>query len=612
MDYILLLSTLFIVTFLVGNYIFFISKINLKEPSIRVSIKLFTGIITLVCLYSIAVSKFITINILLFFFMIFIFRMIYLKTKEDVKHYDYKDEIKLLLKIYIALLFCLCVQFFLTNYFSKQYFQFTFFDFTFYSMVSGNLNSKGLESIYNFYKNYNISKSITPYHYFELWLTAFFSYTTKKPVYLSYVFFTIPFLFSLIVSSLLSFLSAFKPRHNSNYNLIIIILLMFVTLTYAPFYYGGGPHSTNIFYYQKHWSAFVVLPYSYFFYNSDKKIIAYSLLFLLPIFNIVYAPIVFLLLLFFFFFEKSTIKLFIIVNGIIFCFVFFFFYFLLGNYENVLFAREKFSLASYFKGFSIRMYELTKIQALFLLPFYTFLYYLYRNKIFSLNINSTFILFFLPAGILCSSFFNHTIEAYQFWEISVLPVSYLLILMAYAYSTMNKFFGKIFLLLATPLFLSSIYFSMYEKKYFGGKIGKPFIDDVRGHFLTLKKFNAVGGFSRSNYMYTSNYESPNYLKTTNVISLLCSDFSITTIDLPDDVSTNYTYNQHYQQSPIKLYYNKYGKGITIKNIQRAFINETKLEFIILEDYKIDYSHYSDLVDKVFIDSVSGSAILFLK
>lgn len=115
-----------------------------------------------------------------------------------------------------------------------NYIQNVFLDYIFYKQVIINL-IQGQENISEWAnildKGYN---GITPYHYFELWLTVLISKINNLPVLLNFLVYVPTIFISIILYGILSILENSKSIKISH--VFIAVALLFVGQIYLPFY----------------------------------------------------------------------------------------------------------------------------------------------------------------------------------------------------------------------------------------------------------------------------------------------------------------------------------------------------------------------------------------
>lgn len=142
---------------------------KIHDPFHQIFMSICIGIIAIISAYAIATTSFKTINL---FFLILFIPLIF-------KYRNHQQQANTKLKTIIASLIALC-PFFCINLF-KQTLGFhslelsPYLDANFYIDISNGLNLYGEE---NYYNSLNINKKYhgnTPYHYFELWMSALLS-----------------------------------------------------------------------------------------------------------------------------------------------------------------------------------------------------------------------------------------------------------------------------------------------------------------------------------------------------------------------------------------------------------------------------------------------------
>jgi len=223
--------TLFI-TYAVGKTI--LSFFNIKgNLFFQIFVTYIIGITTIVLFYSIYNSQGRTINLLflpIIVFLLYHFRHLIIKPK--FKTQDIGTEI---LWSILPLIFVFLVQSWFYFDFHKGIIKPLFSDYFIYAGISNNLQFSGTENnLLNcnyFFPTYN--HIIKPYHYFELWFTAFFSSLFKNSLVNTYYFCTFTTFTSIFI---IGIISLFENTIKNKYAILTIaIFLCFITDVTVPF-----------------------------------------------------------------------------------------------------------------------------------------------------------------------------------------------------------------------------------------------------------------------------------------------------------------------------------------------------------------------------------------
>lgn len=193
------ISLLFL--FLLGHAILSFFPANSEKPYLTSFFKLFVGLFASITFYSILKTGGITINIGLVVLGI----LFYFQSKEKLDFTQFKHRIKLNKKDFIPFFYIVC--------FSSVYFFWKYYclfnhgeeypivinsDSIYHSNLSIFLNEFGIESLNTNY--YYPPDGTYPYHYFEGWTIAFFSFILNLNHWITEELIVYPFLAAIVVS----------------------------------------------------------------------------------------------------------------------------------------------------------------------------------------------------------------------------------------------------------------------------------------------------------------------------------------------------------------------------------------------------------------------------
>jgi hypothetical protein len=296
-DYLLLMLKSFTALFM----IYLTGKIILSFFSVNVlgTFKLFliyiTGLTSVFLIYSVIKTNFLTVNI---GFLPILFYIIYLKrdtiTLPKLNYFNIKNDISLTLLIFIPI------------YLFQSYFFFDFMNGTFkplhtdhylYADFSNSLKLFGIESKFtdlNFY--FANSNKLVPYHYPELWLTAFFSIFLKTPTVNAYFLIIIPVCVSIFSIGIFSLLDNKKVPFLIKY--IFSILGLFISGIYFDIYnefeitkyQHQADNSIFSLFSQKFCLIYIYILLSAILFLRNKRDLGLIVLSLVPILSISFAP----------------------------------------------------------------------------------------------------------------------------------------------------------------------------------------------------------------------------------------------------------------------------------------------------------------------------------
>jgi hypothetical protein len=182
----------YVFTYLIGGILVtFLSKEDYNASSF---LRVTAGVLGIITVYSIVKTQGVTVNILNFVFIIFIT----INQKEipfNFKLNKWRVFKKDFLISFVVLIVLFLVQLAQVDRFLEP----NFFnaDYLFYARAAAFLRDSGFESTnieYFFIGN----KGVTPYHYAELWFTAFFSDLFKIHSLKSYIFIVVPIMYSTL------------------------------------------------------------------------------------------------------------------------------------------------------------------------------------------------------------------------------------------------------------------------------------------------------------------------------------------------------------------------------------------------------------------------------
>lgn len=226
-----------VIAYIIGGFVKSFVGPKTNKPFENIFINLFIGLTTIVFSYSILKTAGLTINI--FIIIITIFYLKINKLNISVPKIELKYSILLFSKRIIFVLPILAL-FILQEewYFGEDNIlnRVPHFDFLFYSNISSSLIQYGNENK-DMALNYIFPETfdgITPYHYFELWLTSFYSVLFQQSTLLVLLFVIYPILKTTIFFGILLLIE----NHQSIriHHFIISFLLLSISSIYMGFY----------------------------------------------------------------------------------------------------------------------------------------------------------------------------------------------------------------------------------------------------------------------------------------------------------------------------------------------------------------------------------------
>lgn len=606
----LILLILFI--YLAGSACYTVSSISIQEVFMRVSYKLISGLLLSVSIYSVIITKFATINLVVLAVTVFLLVTGFTTKQFAEKQLQLKAELKpLLLIVSTAVFFSLLMQW-STSYFSSAQFKFPFIDYSFYSMVSAKLNSVKVESNIAYYNDFGfIQKNALPYHYFELWINSMMLFFTSLPAMKLYVYVIIPLLGALGFSSLTAFSAYFRKPGLLTY--LFIIFLLTYTVSFPPFHYAG-PHPENIFYYQKHWSAIVVLPVAYLLYKQGWKNHAFALALLLPVFNIVFLPIMGIVFLVLFLALNKEDKWLMVKYGAFIVGYILVFYFILNKPENLKNTGDPLVLKKYVTDFLTRGFIYAKMLAIYLSPYFALYLFNVYKKGKSIDPILFLMLLLAFAGILSSAIFCFYVDSWQFPSITLIPSSYFFLVLLFNKLDTKKLFywpsvAFIFLMLC-----GSAYYTFVKRDYTGFTVSRDFLNKVNG-YIENHPVNPNGCFYIKGFNLASDWANPHYYRKANPIGMVTQNYSTTCVNVPGDEQEYRNTNILYRQSPIGKFVDASvnGKIATgFNDIQLDFLRKNNVNYVILENNNDIPEHWKPFIRETFVDPYTHMAVLFIQ
>ena len=319
-------------------------------------------------------------------------------------------------------------------------------DSFFYGRLSEKLLTSSYETVFAFHQDSKAVLGTTPYHYFELWLSAFFSKIFSVSGYIAYSLFTIPLLQVCVWVGIMAIFEQKKREKISLATFIYSFALLFLGGIYLPFYSDvKGFQST-------YWlinTLFTGLSEHYFFWiavflSFQKKNYRACvwIIFMIPIISpTLWAACwtgLFFIISFLFYQQKTLFlqkyKLELIAFFVI-PFFYFLFYYLTQSSQSVAssevsilaLSESEINLATIFKEIAIYLFGFFVIYIPFLCLFYSEI-----KNYFIKNINlplllsppTAFLLFFM-GGVLGGIFFYFLFpfhqERFQFLRNFILP-----------------------------------------------------------------------------------------------------------------------------------------------------------------------------------------------
>ena len=658
--YLILYLISFILIYLIGHFVLhlFTSK---KESNYNVLFfKLFIGLITSVTVYSVVKTSGATINTgLLFLGFLYIFI-----TKQRINFKEYLVRTKLSKNDYLqasGLLF-IASSVFVWKYYclfqNHQAFPIVInSDSIFHSNISIFLNTLGIESLNTNY--YYPPDGTHPYHYFESWTIALFSFLFNLNAWVTEELLVYPLYALVIISGMWSILEKFTPL--TIFSKIVSISVLF----FSSFYFGGlsqfgaifnlkDTHCFNFNALDEFWglklavaSIFAIAGMNLMI---DKKSIHSTLVLLaLPVISITLAPGIFmassLFLLIVFVLQKKinlTSKISFLHLGLplfVFAFILLFYGFS-GASQEYIETPSKADFLNEFNSFTaiknkIILFIFRIIQ---LVTFYSpvwilFLFSYFSNKTeWKIRLRKLSYLIFIITLILSSSLiawlllsFGFGSKAYFFYAalpfINIFSVLILIISQDVTNSKIIKWSIRFFIL-ATMFYFGNRSYSIYteNKKKLWDTYSPEFIS--KAHTLSKEVKNSLGGRLEGKEYFNN----PVFIDNVDHFGPFLSGFnktrygsfrltSLSSIEV-SEIQLRRTLNKNYiLNSPFYLFQKQLKRARKFSSngqARLAFIQKNKIDYLILnKGVQLD-SVITPYIKKEITDKKSGISFVLLK
>lgn len=482
-------------------------------------------------------------------------------------------------------------------------------DYEYYSRLASYLRDTGIENI-NIELFLSESKSVVPYHYIEMWFTAFVSDFFKIHSQYALMLIVIPILYSVIFFGGVDIIRIIKNKLGIKKNIIDYLIGLFILITstagflypnYIPFL------KSDVWSMQVHGYHKLIYVYAIFiailinFLKKDYKLVS-LLVSILIVCQVNVAPAILVSYTLFFVYQlklrRISMKSFIenISLPMITLVLFGLFYKIYGGQDNV--SLEKSEIINQFNNFSniriaINIIGKTFIQILIIsLPFFILFFY-YRKRLKKyIEKDFFYFLIFLNIGSLLSwVLFNQMHDSVQLWgnlflvfsNITVFTLSFLVY-----YSSKNNLTKAIVVLLI--LIVSIVNYS--KNKDVKTKVLHT-KQDVKSVFAK-KDFKVV--FIKEKEDYTSYFlkheqtwvgQNSSLMRTFDPLLITCiSNYNIPIIDFKDE-----KFNQN----------TTFIKYISKLKEDSLFLGYLDAQVKFIKDYKINYvmvNHFGSLPENI--------------
>lgn len=600
------------------------------------------GIVITVILTSLYFSSGVTINILLIPLLVMFMRYAFFDTKPIAK-----------LNQFLLLLGFACLFVFFIFVFKYYNFQIggavsAHLDYLTYSNISEYLVDSGIE---NGSLNYFHPEQITPapYHYFELWLNAFF-YSVSSFFSLNTLFFaTFPTLLFSLVLGFISFIAHYTSE--ARYYLLGIILL-FVCGTSFSIY-----DDMNLF---REMSNLSYGPLEYYKLLVPSALVLLSLNFIirkqintglitllfLPVVNILFIfiiPLVPIIISSVLAFANRIQKRFVFIHIIygVFLFVSVLLFYKLnaieessssGRSDSLLLNSVQYLLDPSYLSTAVNIFCKSLFQ-LFILYVPYLIVFTFISWFFSLSIVNILIrrklLIFMFTGILLYALFCWAVLHWFFnsFQFFIIPASILMntfIALGIVYfilklRLLNKFSLKnsfaLFLLIGIPVF--------HGIRLVGDKpisnYSMGFLNQVKAEFST-NQINPIGGFVKD-YGVGDNFSntSPSYIIEGGFLEFTTrgafpTSLTAYEIKISEDINKSVWELNRRRLNPMCIFYDNEKQLDSLKrdsDVITSFIAQNDIDYVVFEHTEQQRNLNLDIV-KIISDPLSGRSIAFLR
>lgn len=656
--YLLLFILGFALIFLAGHCIISLSAVKIEKTYNRSFFKLFLGLTFIITCYSLLKTSGGTINAGL----ILIGILYYTVTKQKFDLKGYKERLKIYKTDFLPLLTILVFSslFFFWKYYclfnNGQAFPIVInSDSIYHSNLAIFLNSTGIESSNTNY--FYLPDGTHPYHYFEGWTIAFFSFIFNSNYWITEECLVYPLFASIVVAGTWALFEKFIAL--TTFNKCLGLLTVF----FSGFYFSELSELSELFNYQEtysygynaideFWGLKLVVAYIFaiaaLLLFIDQKIKHGILILLaLPVISISVAAGVlsatFMFILFLLFFKKkinSIISPYTLLLPVIVCLFIALFYKLSSATTEYISIPSSSNIITEFNSitvlkskivlFFLRIIQLIILYApvwiLLLLSFLTSQKGTWSKHFSKLK----FCLFYLPFIIFCSLIiwlilsFSFGSKAFYFYAalpfINVLS----LLIIAISYNFMQKTYFKwgtgIVILSMMVFFLyrtNSIY--SYDKNKLWSIYSKEYLEEVYAHSKNIQgkfggKIEGVSFFNSG--IYNDNIDKLGYFlsgfnRTADKSSILTS---LSSIDVTQE-QLDQTINKGYVlTTPLYLFTNELKKNkhfTSNENARLQFIKKHKIEYLFINKGIQMDSCLLPFISKYLKDPKSGISFILL-
>lgn len=608
------------------------NEINSSNTCLAVLEKVFLGLISSVLIYSIYITKGISINVFFIFLLVLFF--LFPKVSKSVAN-DFKPnsnsknlEFFLLIKTTCVLLFFTLLTYFLFNDFELNLVATnTSPDHYYYGYYATKMVEFGIEGT-----NFTLSTLTspanqfrTPYHYFDFWMIALLQKMSFGTLGLAelYSFCFIPFILALAWLSLMAVFGLFK----SKISIIdfIIVLLLTAYLSPTEFHFIDG---INLIHAPKLYCSVIVssIAFCYFFNNQITK--GFLILGALPLMNILALPVICvsagLYSIFLLYKKKNKEGLFLLISFFVLGLSILLFYQIFGSTSN------KVNIANYnFKGlligggvFGLKIFA----RLLFaIIPILLFSLLLFKKIKTIFNKNKSLI--GVSVLIILVGYFESILlwNVYDSGQIRSYPSNIFIGLMLIAIvavvskevvnfpkNLQLKFTYFLITFCSITCFISLVIINKREAK--ATFVSKQFIEEIKKN---VEPNTIYGYIYNPNRVFTSLWANNYNLVLDNLNFLALVPHNLTKVSLNTFINLDSVPNKFKGLIPIieKGDLHKFSSNIKATNLnqaQKEFIKTNKIRYLITSKQENLPDEIRSLVEKTIEDTYSKNCFFVLK
>ncbi len=610
-----------LIFFLTGSVIalFFPSLENTPQ---KVFFKLIAGILFWIIGISLFATSFKTINILAFLSFLFLWKKEGKPPREIQLQYFFpkKTEIKYLVLCLLALSCFIGVQCYRNEYFNLEYVYLSNADYSFYITMAEYQFLTDVERFTPWYELHELSKGggAEPYHYGDIWLTsAFLQWCETSPLKM-YLYILLPVISTVSFTGLHTLYSNHSPKSNNYVNIFICFLMMF-SIGGIPFVREAFGFSILPLTSPKSFLFFSLCTLGFIFLLKNKHQIFITILCIVPIFHIIYAPLIFTTTFvwsgYFYFFKREKWTKYGLLFPVLMTLGIVLFYLLFGKYSTYYDGTSKLELAVYLKGFLITSFRDVLSRAIvFYLPVITLMGWIWKNKNYLSHLDKQ-VFSFSGVLLLMTIFFrgllNYNGESLQIPQMIFNPLLTIMLLFIFSLLVKNDFFNKKYKLLINIFIIihlvSSIFILLNNYTQKADRITFQFLNQIKYELAELPR---IGVFITTSEDINFHSVNPHLCYVAEPLKLIGKNKWVHSISTPEEVTNfpfperissivNTPFYKFIQQEKKNNNYTTYGKA------QKDFVEKYRIGYVLIEKGGVLTEELASIISKM-IEEENGA------